>query len=424
MASTLAVDPSTVSLTNVRESAPPAATDSTRDASNGAHSPAKRVVETGGSVRDPAAPTPARTREQRARAQDPDPLAVGVGGVPRPHVWTQRPGIGDPNKPTMPNFGTLPVVHPPAPLTSKHLAAAWADSGSLNMSSAVSPVYVALGGQDASTCGDPGSPCATLRYAVNNIANQLQPLAAVATVVLGPGVFGSASCGAIATRPINITGAAGGSASTTLNCGGASRGLLAYSDVSLSGITVTGGFVNVSRVCDGTAYVDGGAGVAVMWPFGEVGASATFTDVVLANNTITGAVTNGNNDCGLIGGAGLLLAGGGNGTTVTVRGCVFLSNVENITFSDPGGAFPYGGGASIVVGDPSGVADASPLSMVTVDVSDCRAERNTGGGYGTRLPLLCTLWQSKHRSRTVLRLLMRAHSCCSHRHLAYWDKER
>ena len=312
--------------------------------------------------------------------QRPGPM-IGAGFAPR------TSGHGPPV-----NFGNkLSLKHrlqePPSQLSAaigRHFLA----TGDLP------PIYINItGGSDLSTCGDASSPCATFRYAVNNIASQLQPLAAVATLVLGPGVFGPANCGAVAMRPVNITGA--GPGSTVLDCGGVSQGLVAYSDLSMSGITVTGGFLNVSRVCDGSSFEAGGAGVAVMWSPGQIGASATFVDTVFMNNTVTGVLTKPlGRFCGVIGGAGLFLVGGGNGSIITIRGCSFSGNVENITTTS---AFLYdapatfGGGAGVIVGDPSGVNDTSSLSNVTVEVSNCLAEGNTGGD-GKRFPKKNAPW--------------------------------
>ncbi len=249
------------------------------------------------------------------------------------------------------------------------------------------PIFVNVtGGVDNVTCGGPASPCATFRYAVNSVANQRLPLAAVATVVLGPGVFGPESCSANATRPVNITGA--GSGVTTMDCGGVSRALSAYSSVSMSGITVTRGFVDVSGAC-GTDAVDagGGGGVAVVWAVGQVGSSAMFLDVVFLNNTVVGTIPAiWTSSCGTLGGGGLFLGGGGNDTTVALSQCSFIGNAVSVAFESGSDSYvaTFGGGACVVVGDASGADEGSSLARVIVDVSDCLAQGNTmtDGGNG------------------------------------------
>jgi hypothetical protein len=71
-------------------------------------------------------------------------------------------------------------------------------------------VHVAVNGVDAPSCGPHGSPCATLSYAVNYIANAVQPGDAPVDVVIGSGVYGEQACGAHAHRPLNVSGAGSG----------------------------------------------------------------------------------------------------------------------------------------------------------------------------------------------------------------------
>jgi hypothetical protein len=84
-------------------------------------------------------------------------------------------------------------------------------------------VYVsASGGSDDPSCGLEGAPCATLSYAVNAIANAVQPVGGMVDVIVGGGVYNTTdACGARATRPLNISGA--GSSTTTMDCRGMSQ---------------------------------------------------------------------------------------------------------------------------------------------------------------------------------------------------------
>jgi hypothetical protein len=257
------------------------------------------------------------------------------------------------------------------------------------------PIHVnASGGVDSSTCGDLASPCATFSFAINGRANLVQPLSAVVSVVLGPGVFGptNRNCGANATRPVNITGA--GSTSTVIDCGGLSRALVASSSpVRIVGVTVTGGVVDVSQTCgdgnDVSFDAPGGGGVAIMWPPSLSNALAEFVDVTFTNNSVLGLVSEPDGSaCPEFGGGGLYLAGGGSGTAVTMEGCSFRLNGVNVLVNTSVWftlSFGNGGGAYIAVGDRStGLQSESTLTDVTVVVNNSAAHSNSvalvGGG--------------------------------------------
>jgi hypothetical protein len=245
---------------------------------------------------------------------------------------------------------------------------------------ALSPIQVvAAGGVDGPACGSVTSPCATLRYAVNVLANVVTPVSAPVPVVLGPGVFGPASCGAHATRPVNITGA--GSITTTVDCRGSDRALSASDSVWLAGITFTGGFANVSVAAADvgggpSVYTGGGGGaVAVLWAASS-GFSAELTDLVFVNNSVVVVVAEGAASNAVVGGGGLFLAGGSNISAVLLQRVSFLRNSVAVTdWSDY--AASCGGGACIAVGAPSSPATESvPVADVSLTVVEIAALDN------------------------------------------------
>jgi hypothetical protein len=112
---------------------------------------------------------------------------------------------------------------------------AWAAA----MAAAPLVVHVAPSGTDNSTCGlSEQAPCASLAFAVNAIANAQLPLAATVSVVVAQGTYPANSCGAVATRPLAITGA--GSGTSMFSCGGTGRWLLTNSSIAVTGVRVEG----------------------------------------------------------------------------------------------------------------------------------------------------------------------------------------
>ncbi len=105
-----------------------------------------------------------------------------------------------------PPLGALPVGQP-ATGTGTGTGSAVPTRQATMAAGAGSPVVVAVTGSDTSGCGAPSSPCGTLSYAVNSVANGLQPLEAMVTVSMGPGWYSGACCGPQATRPLQVTGA-------------------------------------------------------------------------------------------------------------------------------------------------------------------------------------------------------------------------
>ena len=73
-------------------------------------------------------------------------------------------------------------------------------------------------------------------------------------ITLGPGVYGPSSCSVNATVAVSITGS--GSASTTIDCSGAGRVLLANDSVALTGLNLRGGLLAAAEPLppNGTVY--------------------------------------------------------------------------------------------------------------------------------------------------------------------------
>ena len=105
-------------------------------------------------------------------------------------------------------------------------------------------LQVDTNGDDSVSCGLPTSPCRTLAYTVNHRvglvragspeqarhlpaqgASRLGP-ADVVEVVMGPGLYGAASCGARAYHPLIVRGVGSQPNGTFVNCGGLGRLLL------------------------------------------------------------------------------------------------------------------------------------------------------------------------------------------------------
>jgi hypothetical protein len=219
----------------------------------------------------------------------------------------------------------------------------------------VPPVYVSPHGVDNATCGhEAGVPCATLAFAVNVIASALPSQADVVPIVLAAGLYSSSSCGAVASRPVSITGA--GSSVTLIDCNGQSRAFATNASIWLSGVTISNGWCTVTNSSDSVASY-GGGGVQVLW--GPVpNATALFLDVLWVNNSVSSGCSYmstlpcmnewpGALPCSNCNGGGLFLLGGGDGTNVTMLNCSFhfngISSPQGIGEGD-------GGGASIIVG--------------------------------------------------------------------------
>lgn len=271
--------------------------------------------------------------------------------------------------------------------------------------SPVGPIHVATSGADGAGCGAPTQPCATLAYAVNTVANSVLPLTDVVAIALGPGTFGPSSCGAVASRPLALSGA--GSVVTAVNCGGLGRLLATNDSVTVEGVTVTGGWAREGGDDRDGGWDEGAAGggaVSVQWASDLAGASANFRDVVFSNNHVEGRVSVGEagTSVSVVGGGALWVQGGTGDAAVVVQACVFQGNSVNVTDgSGAGMGVVCGGGACISVGSAAwgGVQGPSwrgsglqgPVSgwvsgPGSVQVTDCQAIDNSahcgGGGSG------------------------------------------
>ncbi len=245
-------------------------------------------------------------------------------------------------------------------------------------------VYVvASGGNDSRPCGAMDSPCATLRHAVNVVANAVTPLTIVVPVVLGPGQYGPGSCGANATRAMNISGS--GSDATRIDCQGTGQALVASDSLWLTGLTITGGAASVSVVVPENLQLPfaagGGGGVAVAWPTTLNNLSLDLQDVMFMNNSVAGLVqgaVDGDQTC-FLGGGGLYVAGGGNGTEVSIRNCSFVENAVSVR-DYTGMPSLCGGGLCVLAGlssTPSQQEGASLLTNVVLTVSGVHASSNS-----------------------------------------------
>lgn len=148
---------------------------------------------------------------------------------------------------------------------------------------ALAPVYVGPSGVDSATCGTGSAgACASLKQAVQ-VANAQQPRSVTASIVVEAGSYGPKSCGANATRPLNITGA--GSSVTRVDCGGLDRALYTNDSLVFSGLTLSNGSVAYNFISSDDASF-GGGGIAVVWSEMFNNASATFMDVVWISNSV------------------------------------------------------------------------------------------------------------------------------------------
>lgn len=204
--------------------------------------------------------------------------------------------------------------------------------------SSLPPMYVGTNGTTDPGCGTTQAhPCSSLSYAINSIANALQPLTSAVTILLAGGRYGPTSCGGVATRPIHVVGA--GSSDVTVDCAGSGRLLLTNDSLVVVGVTVTRGNASVIYVesvrddddsssppnddfLPGPApVVGGGGGIAVQWPPNATHKVAEFYDVVWLANTATVTVAGQGSVAVLFGGGGLSVTGGGSGCVITVQEC-------------------------------------------------------------------------------------------------------
>jgi hypothetical protein len=270
-------------------------------------------------------------------------------------------------------------------------------------------------------CGTVRSPCASLAYAVANVANGVVPPSHVVTVVLGPGVFGPSSCGALALRPMRVTGA--GSRATLVDCAGQARMLATNDTLTLSGLTITRGVVDVGTdpsIAGGVPLAFGGGAVAVAWPSNLVHASALFVDVAIANCSVVGQAFAGVPSLPMyIGGGGVLVTGGGNGSWVMFKDCTLAYNSVSAV-AGPSNPLPSiaGGGACVVLGlAPGGFAlwDASITvdGLVATGNSLARCANSYGELVHFRVPFIDLVPAMRLHCGVVLQLGCCMGRCCS-----------
>ncbi len=247
---------------------------------------------------------------------------------------------------------------------------------------------MAPNGIDGPMCGTSSTPCASVRYAVNQQAAAVLPLGAPVLVVLGPGRYTSASCGAVAGRPLSIVGAGSGSGGSLVDCEGNDRLLYTNSSVTLSGVAISNGHarvvVNASAPFEGQPVAGGGA-VAVLWARNLTGAQLYVEDVAVTNCTVAVEVTGTGTQQAFVGGGAMLVAGGGDGASVQFSGCSFEGNsvsvtsINNVTGTSAA-ALPCGGALCLALGDvlaPGGGGEA--LSGVSVAFNQVFGAGNTLG---------------------------------------------
>jgi hypothetical protein len=148
--------------------------------------------------------------------------------------------------------------------------------------------------------------------------------------------------------------------------------LVANSSLAVTGLTVLNGAVDVGadpRVGGEVPCTFGGGGVFVAWPETLVRASAVFVDVVFVNCTVTGVAYSGLSILPLfLGGGGLAVTGGGNGSMVQLHDCAFVNN--SVTAVVGTGA-PYaslsGGGVSVNLGVALGSIQTLLDAVIAVD---------------------------------------------------------
>jgi hypothetical protein len=204
-------------------------------------------------------------------------------------------------------------------------------------------VFVSATGTDNPAC-NAASPCATLAYAMNVVVNPMVPLSATVSLFLDAGTYGPASCGAIATRPVSISGA--GSGLTVVDCAGSNRALYTNDSIAVVGITVKNGWVS----SEGEAAVFGGGGIAVEWGPTFVGAAATIVDVHFVNNSALLSVSESTAGLVSFGGGGLWIHGGSNVSTVVLSNCAFTSNSAITNGTGAAEVHMCGGGACVHLG--------------------------------------------------------------------------
>jgi hypothetical protein len=115
----------------------------------------------------------------------------------------------------------------------------------------------------------------------------------------------------------------------------------------------------------------GGGAVAVTWGAGVAAPSATFTDVVLRDNTLTVVVTGDRAGALAVGGAGVLVQGTTSNAVVQLTRCALLRNTVHLRDdTDLQVVVMWGGGVGVVVGvDPGSDSVLVGTQVVAEDVA-------------------------------------------------------
>jgi hypothetical protein len=239
-------------------------------------------------------------------------------------------------------------------------------------------VQVATTGSDVEGCGSTAVPCATLSFAIL-AANAMQPLDDVVDVIVSGGKYDSRSCGAKATRPVNVTGA--GSSDTVIDCAGLLQMLATNSSIAVAGVTILRGLLTAEAVepaSGGALIVGGGAAVSAVWSPLLNGAVALFFDVVATSNVVNISLAQTANTYVYAGGGAVLVVGGGEDTYVFLGSCSFENNTALVDASlvGPSSALLVCGGAVCVVPGLA-IFQSQPVLGATVEVDSVSTSGNT-----------------------------------------------
>lgn len=320
------------------------------------------------------------------------PLTTRAGGRKMAHGLEVEYGTVEPLGPTLaagPDAGLprrldgadLPLLRPLGDSPSDSDVMSVRRGGALP-SVALQGVFVGPTGSDGTGCGSTAAaPCATLAYAINEIANSVQPREGMVEVFVASGSYGPAGCGAQATRPVRVTG--GGSGTTTVDCGDQSQLLATNSSIVVAGLTIVGCRTTSMSVVPGTGgalSVGGGAAIAAVWPPDLDDAVADLSDVYGAHNVASLVPVGPADAVAYAGGGAVLVVGGGARVSVTLRNTAFVNNtvVVNASQLDPAAFLRVGGGALCLL-PALGVFQGQAAVGTSVVVESLNVTGNTAG---------------------------------------------
>jgi hypothetical protein len=165
-----------------------------------------------------------------------------------------------------------------------------------------------------------------------------------------------------------------------VDCGGIDRLLYSNDSLGLSGVTISGGQATVTFDVDFDAPLTifqpgGGGAVWVQWAPAASGLVATFRDLRLENNSLSGRVTGTGAATVVVGGAGVFVSGGANNSLVVFQSIVAVGNRVRVAGGVPRGFLaPVGAGLAVSMG--CGAVCGTGLSRVTVVVEDTVVQGN------------------------------------------------